>query len=694
MHSLSITTLKGAGAKIAERLNQLSIVTVQDLLFHLPSRYEDRSRIYSLSEVRQGDRVLVEGYIQSTHIIGARQYVKCIVRDGLHSIDLVFYHFTKGHYKKLSTLRGRIRFFGEVRMGFSGRLEITHPEYAPVRQIASDSILSLSPCLLPVYPTTKGLTQPVLRKLVQQALQLLLQETILPELLPKHILERFNLFPLQHALQLIHFPPLDINSAELLQYKHPAQQRLIIEELIAHQVGLQQCRHTIRKNVGIALPKAPALEKKILDQLPFRLTQAQQRVIGEIQQDLMQNCPMLRLVQGDVGSGKTIVACIGALQALAAHYQVAFMAPTEILCEQHFQTFLRWLAPLNITIALLIGKQVPTEQKAIKQRLHSGEIQLVVGTHALFQQDVHFKNLALLIIDEQHRFGVQQRLALQEKGIAAGFFPHQLIMTATPIPRTLAMTAYADLDISVIDELPQGRQLISTALISSAKRDEVIERVRVNCLQRKQVYWVCTLIEESDDLQCQAAETTAQELQKRLPELRVGLVHGRLKSDEKNAVMDSFKLGHIDLLVATTVVEVGVDVSNASLMIIENAERLGLTQLHQLRGRVGRGTVASFCVLLYQHPLSEVARKRLSIMKETQDGFVIAEHDLHMRGPGDVLGVRQSGSAQLRLADLIRDQHLLSRVREISQELVNNYPDLVTLIMQRWFGVEIKYMQA
>ncbi|MCX7125778.1 MAG: ATP-dependent DNA helicase RecG [Gammaproteobacteria bacterium] len=693
MQAISITSLKGVGPKCAELLSHLHIVTVQDLLFHLPLRYEDRSRVYSISEIKPGDRVLIEGEIQSLQIVGARKYLKCVVCDGSRSVDLVFYYYAHGHQKKLSTMRGHLRFFGEVRFGFSGHLEIAHPEYASVNEIIADSVLSLSPCLLPVYPATKGLQQNVLRKLMRQALQLLNNENILPELLPDAILKKFNFFGLNDALQFIHFPPMDVNVESLSQGKHPASQRLIMEELITHQLSLQQLRMSALSNIAISLPRALDYEKKLSTQLPFELTNAQQRVLTEIQNDLLKTSPMLRLIQGDVGSGKTIVACFAALNSIKAGYQVALMAPTEILSEQHFQSFLKWLSLFNISVALLTGRQTQSEQKEIKARLLSGEINLIIGTHALFQNSVEFKNLALLIIDEQHRFGVHQRLALMEKGVKTGIFPHQLIMTATPIPRTLAMTAYADLDFSVIDELPVGRKPITTVLISSEKRDDVIARVKINC-ESRQAYWICTLIDESELLQCQAAETTANYLKEALPELRVALIHGRLKSDEKSAVMKSFQLGEIDLLVATTVVEVGVDVANASLMIIENPERLGLAQLHQLRGRVGRGVDASFCVLLYQHPLSDIAKKRLSLMRETQDGFLIAEQDLQMRGPGDVLGARQSGLMQLRVADLIRDQHLLSMVQTVSVQLIHEYPHLVPLLMARWIGAELKYLSA
>lgn len=690
-----ITSLKGVGPKIAELLSHLEIFTTQDLLFHLPLRYEDRSKIYAISALKPGDRVLIEGAIDFAQFVGKRRYLKCVLSDvSGASIDLIFYHLVHVHHKRLVHARTLVRCFGEVRIGFSGHLEIVHPEYIYTDELTENNLLSLSPCLSPVYPTTKGLSQITLRKLMRQALPLLQQKNYLPELLPDPIMQKNNFIALHDALRIVHFPPVDIDLEILLNGKHPAQQRFIFEELMAHQLSLQNMRYRARSNKAIALPHADHLSKKLLTQLPFQLTNAQHCALNEIEKDMMQNIPMLRLMQGDVGSGKTIVACFAALNAISAGYQVALMAPTEILCEQHYQNFLQWLTPLNIKVDLLLGRHTNAEQNKIKSSLISGEIKLIIGTHALFQDDVEFKNVCLFIIDEQHRFGVNQRLALMEKGLKTGYFPHQLIMTATPIPRTLAMTAYADLDFSIIDELPPGRKPITTVLISSEKRDDIILRVRANCKLKKQAYWICTLIEESDILQCQAAETTAQYLQDELKDLRVGLIHGRLSSDEKNAAMSTFSRGEIDLLVATTVVEVGVDVANASLMIIENPERLGLAQLHQLRGRIGRGNELSFCVLLYQHPLSEIAKKRLTLMRETQDGFVIAEADLEMRGPGEMLGARQSGLAQLRVADLIRDQSLLQQAKDASEFIVKTYPDLSAQLMQRWIGAEIKYLKV
>jgi ATP-dependent DNA helicase RecG len=549
-----LTTLKGVGPKTLELLSHLNLFSLQDLLFHLPLRYEDRSQIHAIAAVKPGDHVLVEGDIHDVQVMGARQYVRCVLSDASGaSIDLVFYYFSQGHYKRLSNIRGRVRCFGEIRRGFTGFLEMVHPEYAPINRIEAGSVLTLSPCLLPVYPATKGLKQMTLRKIMQQALQWLQRENSLQELLPAHLLKQFDGLSLQAALAIVHFPPHEIDPKILLQSKHPAQQRLIFEELLAHQLSFQKIRSETQKNNAIALSVVNQLTSQFVERLPFQLTRAQQRVMTEIQQDLNQKKPMLRLVQGDVGSGKTVVAAMVALQAIEAGYQVALMAPTEILSEQHFQNFMKWFGAFNISVGLLLGKQTAAEQRDMKLRLASGEIQLVVGTHALFQDDVVFKQLALLIIDEQHRFGVDQRLSLMKKGFNTGFFPHQLIMTATPIPRTLAMTAYADLDVSVIDELPPGRKPIATVLVASSRRDEVIERVRVNCEAKKQAYWVCTLIEESESLQCQAAETTAAQLREQLPTLRIGLIHGRLKSSEKNAVMDQFVKNEIDLLVATTV---------------------------------------------------------------------------------------------------------------------------------------------
>lgn len=688
---IPIHTLKGVGPKLAEHLQTLHITTVESLLFHLPFRYEDRSRVFSISTLRVGDRVLIEGTIVSMQIMGARHYLRCTLSDGSQrSMQLVFFHFAKTHQQKLSSAK-RIRCFGEVRFGMQGGLEMVHPEYAYVDQIAQNHFLSLTPGLSPVYSTVKGLRQVTLRKLMQQALQLLQTKNILPELLPESLRAHFKTFSLQQALQWIHFPPVDVNSEALLLAQYPAQKRLIFEELLARQLSLKLLRKTVREKKSFQLMQTDAWQKKLRLVLPFQLTASQEKVLSEINQDLLSEKPMMRLLQGDVGSGKTIVACLTALKAIESGFQVALMVPTEILAEQHYYNFEKWLRPLGISLNVLLGKQTSSLQNEIKKKLKCGEIQFIIGTHALFQKSVSFQNLALIIIDEQHRFGVHQRLALLEKSNRDEKIPHQLIMTATPIPRTLSMTAYADLDVSTITELPPGRKPITTILLSNIKRGDVVARVHENCVAKKQAYWICTAIEESDELECEAAEKTVAQLRSQLSDLHIGLVHGRLKPLEKNQVMMQFSRGEIDLLVATTVVEVGVDVPNASLMIIENAERLGLAQLHQLRGRVGRGMQSSYCVLLYQTPLSEIAKKRLHIMRETQDGFKIAEVDLSMRGPGDVLGAQQSGLVAMRVADLMRDATLLPLVDAASCALFESHADTIPLLVDRWVGSAQRY---
>lgn len=673
----------------------MQILTVQDVLFHLPFRYEDRTSVYPIYAIKPGDRVLIEGVISDVKITGARRYLRCqLTDDGGASCDLVFFHFTKGHAQKLKNLQGSIRCFGEVRRSYAGGLEMVHPEYAPVYQIQPNGPLALSDRLSPIYAATKGMSQVVLRKIVHQCFDLLDKTKDLKELLPESLCAAFQSFAVKDALRFVHFPPVGVDEIELQQGKHPAIARLAFEELIAHQLSLQTLRHRVRHCLAPALPESVDFKKALLLALPYQLTNAQQRVVTEIENDLKQTHPMLRLVQGDVGSGKTIVACIAAIQAVEAGYQVAVMAPTEILSEQHFRCFKNWLEPLDITVAHLTGRQTAATQNEIKSSILSGDVRLIVGTHALFQKSVEFKSLGLLIIDEQHRFGVHQRLSLLEKGFKSGQSPHQLIMTATPIPRTLAMTAYADLDCSTIDELPPGRQPITTLLVANDRRDEIVARIEANCQDGKQAYWVCSLVAESDVLQCQAAEETVAILAKQLPNLRVGLVHGRLKADEKQQVMQDFKNAKVDLLVATTVVEVGVDVPNASLMVIENPERFGLAQLHQLRGRIGRGSEKSYCVLLYQKPLSNHAMQRLTAMRETQDGFKIAAYDLEMRGPGELLGARQSGDMRFRVANVVRDQSLLSDVRSASQVLTGEYPSVVPLLVKRWIGAQEKYADA
>ena len=678
LRQLNVTALKGVGAQLAEKLSRLQIFTVQDLLFHLPLRYMDRTRISPIGSLRPYANVVVEGEIRGADVVfGRRRSLVCKIQDGTGTLTLRFFHFSAAQKKGLVT-GSRIRCFGEVRPGSSG-LEIYHPEY----ELANKAKMkTLETRLTPIYPLADGITQLRLRGLAEQALNLLDQHS-LPELLDSQSLPGAVEVQLGEALRYLHHPPADAPIGQLLEGQHPYQQRLALEELVSHQVSMLQAREKVRAEGADPLPRQTELGQRFIAGLPFQLTGAQQRVIQEIGEDMEQPFPMLRLVQGDVGSGKTIVAALAALQAVGNGFQVAVMAPTEILAEQHRQSFEQWFLPLGITVGWLSGKQKVSERKQQLQQLASGETQVVVGTHALFQDDVEFLNLGLSIIDEQHRFGVHQRLSLKQKGDRDGRRSHQLIMTATPIPRTLAMSAYADLDCSVIDELPKGRQPITTVMISDERRPQVIERVAHACQEGRQAYWVCTLIEESENLEAQAAEDTAQQLRELLPGLTIGLIHGRLKPSEKEAQMAAFKAGDVHLLVATTVIEVGVDVPNASLMVIENPERLGLAQLHQLRGRVGRGTEASHCVLLYGSPLSNTAGARLTIMRETNDGFRIAEEDLKIRGPGEVLGTRQTGDIRFKIADLQRDEPLLPIARSLARGLT---AQLSTALVERWLG--------
>lgn len=684
----AITHLKGVGEALAEKLAKLSIVTLQDLLFHLPLRYQDRTRITPIGALFVGQDAVVEGAVISASVLmGRRRSLLVKLQDGSGTIGLRFYFFNQS--QKNSFIKGaRVRCFGDVRAGASG-LELYHPEY---RIIADDKIMPVEQTLTPIYPTTEGLTQQRLRQLVEQTLGLLSSHN-LPDYLPTNLIEHYDLGDLREAICYLHHPPPDANAQLLAEGKHWAQKRLIFEELLSHQLSLQRLREQIRSQSAIAIAYSTKLVPAYLKQLPFSPTQAQQRVVQEVTYDLGMPLPMLRLVQGDVGAGKTVVAALAALPVIEAGYQVALMAPTEILAEQHFLTFQRWFEPLGIKVAWLAGKLKGKARQNALTDIAEGTA-MVIGTHALFQRDVFFKQLALVIIDEQHRFGVEQRLALRNKGVDGLFLPHQLIMTATPIPRTLAMSAYADLDTSILDELPPGRTPVSTVVIPDSRRPEVITRVQQACKEGKQAYWVCTLIEESEELTCQAAETTFTELSELLQGVSIGLIHGRMKANEKLALMQCFKEGELQLLVATTVIEVGVDVPNASLMIIENPERLGLAQLHQLRGRVGRGQAESFCLLLYHAPLSRIAQERLSIMRETNDGFIIAEKDLEIRGPGEVLGTRQTGLLQFKVADLMRDSDLLPDIREATQELVENHKESIDLLLDRWVANRERYGQV
>ena len=686
---IPIRTLKGVGPRQAKRLAHLGIHTLKDLLLHAPLRYQDRTRVIPIGGLHAGTEAVIEARVVLAEVVQRRRRaLLCRLQDGTGSLTLRFFHFSPGQ-RALFEPGVRLRCYGEVRNGPS-TLEMVHPEY---HCLDGDDPPALEDCLTPVYPSTEGLHQLTLRTLTAQALAYLDKETEspLPELLPPDVLERLQMPPLVEAIRLIHRPPARLCPADLETGCHPAQRRLAFEELLAHQLSLRQLREQIQRNPAPVLVGNGELTTRFLSALPFTLTPAQQRVIDEIHTDLAQPRPMLRLVQGDVGSGKTVVAAAAVLQAVQAGFQGAIMAPTELLAEQHQRSFRSWLEPLGLELAWLAGRLKGKARKQMLERIRSGAAQVVVGTHALFQEEVVFAQLALVVIDEQHRFGVHQRLALREKGRQGERHPHQLIMTATPIPRTLAMSAYADLDTSIIDQLPPGRTPVKTVVIADQRRHQVMERIRLACGGGRQAYWVCTLIEESDVLQARAAADTAEHLAAALPELRIGLVHGRLKSSEKESIMSAFKNAELDVLVATTVIEVGVDVPNASLMIIENAERLGLAQLHQLRGRIGRGSIESSCVLLYRRPLSEQAHARLGVLRESNDGFEIARRDLELRGPGDVLGTRQTGALQWRAADLLRDDDLLPEVRQTADQLLSDYPADAEAVIQRWIGEGGRY---
>ena len=677
-----VNCLKGVGPRLVERLAALHISSVQDLLFHLPLRYQDRTRIASIGQIRLGQDVMLEAEIVGSDVeFGRRRSLVCRIKDDTGLISLRFFHFSAAQKNMLAT-GNRIRCYGEVRAGKRGP-ELYHPEYQVLK---AGETIPVADRLTPIYPATEGLQQVRLRALIDQALAMLNESEALIDWVPADILAVFKSPSPPAALQYLHHPPTSAPVAALLEGTHPAQQRLAFEELLSHRLCLRRLRQQSSHQLAPNLTSKPVLREQFTKRLPFRLTHAQQRVSDEINADLCQTEPMLRLLQGDVGSGKTVVAALAALQAVDSGYQAAIMAPTEILAEQHYANFSAWLAPLGIQVGWLSGKVKGRQRQQVLQQLADGSARVIVGTHALFQDEVRFQRLGLVIIDEQHRFGVHQRLALREKGNDGQTLPHQLVMTATPIPRTLAMSAYADLECSIIDELPPGRTPVNTVVIANSRRDDVIERIHDACRAGSQAYWVCTLIEESEALQCQAAEATWQTLQEQLPDLTVGLVHGRMKPSEKSEVMDAFKRGDTHLLVATTVIEVGVDVPNASLMIIENPERLGLAQLHQLRGRVGRGAKASHCLLLYQPPLSLQGKQRLGIMRDSNDGFYIAEQDLALRGPGQVLGTQQTGLMSFRVADLSRDAQLLDPVKLAADQIEVAYPSHIAPLVDRWLG--------
>jgi len=701
LSQVALTTLKGVGPSMAKRLEKLSLLSVQDLLFHLPLRYEDRTRVSTIRECLVGTHTNIIGEITSNQLThGKRRMMVVNVTDGTGNVQLCFFSFSASLKNSLSVGQ-TIRCYGEIKRGPNG-FQIVHPEYRPLDD--DRALTPIEETLTPVYPTTDGLKQISLRNLTDQAL-IRLQRGQVEELLPSDLFD--EPYSLEQALTIVHRPPPEASTSQLELGKHPAQLRLIKEELIAHNLSMLKVRQNsdVHNAISLSLEQAIApyystegsdsAEGSFLKSLPFSPTNAQARVVTEIKTDLAKSQPMMRLVQGDVGSGKTLVAALAALTAISQGYQVALMAPTEILAEQHAINFANWFTPLDISVGWLAGKTKAKARRLALEKMASGEMQMVIGTHALFQADVEFNKLVLVVIDEQHKFGVHQRLSLREKGVFDNNYPHQLIMTATPIPRTLAMTAYADLDTSVIDELPPGRTPINTVALPDSRRENVIERIREGCTNdNRQAYWVCTLIEESEVLQCQAAEDTALHLQEQLPELKIGLVHGRMKAVEKQEIMTRFKVGEIHLLIATTVIEVGVDVPNASLMVIENPERLGLAQLHQLRGRVGRGSVASHCVLLYKAPLTKTATKRLAVLRESNDGFVIAEKDLEIRGPGELLGTRQTGLAELKIADLVRDGYLIPEIKQKAYLLSRQNPECAQALIQRWLGNKERYSNA
>ena len=687
----ALTTLPGVGPALAQRLNKLGVHTPSDLLFHLPLRYQDRSRIQPIASLRAGMECLSRGEVTSNNLrYGRRRSLVVTLEDKNRVLTLRFFHFNDSMQRALS-VGVRAEVFGEVRLGAQG-LEMVHPEFR-----VHPAHFETGEGLTPIYPATEGLRQLTLRKLADVVLERHLND--LEDLLPNALRQSIRLPALQDAIRTLHHPPVELEAEGLKTQLETARRRLALEELLAQHLSLRKERLSRTAHQAMAIDTNGTLSQPWLAALPFQPTSAQQRVRDEILFDLQREQPMQRLLQGDVGSGKTWVAAISALAAIESGAQVALMAPTELLAEQHRRNFQRWFEPLGVQVAWLSGALGAKARRETLEEISLGHAQLIIGTHALFQEHVQFQKLGLVIIDEQHRFGVHQRLALNEKGRAEGHaaehWPHQLVMTATPIPRTLAMTFYADLDVSVLDELPPGRSPIETVAIPQDRRDEMIARVHAACREEgRQAYWVCPLIDTSEVLEAQAATDTADDLRTRLPDLRIGLVHGRMKSAERDLVMQEFAAHELDLLVATTVIEVGVDVPKASLMVLDNAERLGLSQLHQLRGRVGRGSVKSHCVLIYRSPLGDIARERLQAMRDTQDGFVIAQKDLELRGPGEVLGTRQSGTAQYRIADILRDQDLIQLLGPIAQQLEQDSPELAERLRQRWQAGRLDYTKV
>jgi ATP-dependent DNA helicase RecG len=678
-----------ASKSIESKLAKLGLHTDMDLVLHLPMRYEDETEIVPIREacLRGGHVSQVEGVVVKNEITyKPRKQLLVSIADETSDIQLRFMNFYGSQVKQLAE-GTRVRARGEVRHGFFGA-EMVHPNYKVVNEGAP-----LPTSLTPVYPSGEGLSQTILRRAISDAMKRVdWQDTV-----PRPVRERLKLAEFQPAVRLLHYPPADVDENALIEHTHPAWTRVKFDELLAQQLSLKRAQQARREKGAPQLTAVGSLSEAFLKALPFKLTNAQQRVVEEIRRDLREGYPMQRLLQGDVGSGKTVVAALAAAQAIDSGYQAALMAPTEILAEQHFRKIAAWMEPLGVKVAWLTGSLKKKEKQAASDMAESGDAHLVIGTHALIQDTVQFARLGLVLVDEQHRFGVGQRLTLRNKG-SEGLVPHQLMMSATPIPRTLAMTYYADLEVSVIDELPPGRTPIVTRAIDQNRRDEVIERVHAAALEGRQVYWVCPLIEESEALQLQTATDTFETLAGALPDLVVGLVHGRMKPAEKQVIMDAFSAGEVHVLVATTVIEVGVDVPNASLMVIEHAERFGLSQLHQLRGRVGRGSAASVCLLLYQSPLGQVAKQRLMTMRETTDGFEIARRDLEIRGPGEFLGARQSGEAMLRFANLETDQRIVEQARDVAAWLLDagtlDAEAIVDAHLQRWLGGREEFLKV
>jgi ATP-dependent DNA helicase RecG len=694
LNRVSLVKLAGVGPSLERKFFSLGIKSVQDLLLHFPLRYEDRTTSSAIGDVSIGETTTIQGRIIKSEIaFTKRKMLLCYIQDDSGIAILRFINFNMG--MKAAMVPGRwMTAYGEIKKG-GNYPEIIHPQFkiqSSQEEYASFSdSYSKEGCFTPVYPSTYGLTQNVIRKAIQLAL-ILLKRNPPDEILPDSMSTRY--LSVIESLDIIHNPPLTTDVDQLIAGEHLAIKRFVLEELLAYHLSMLMIKIDNQKQRSLPMHVNQRYTQPFLASLPFCPTNAQKRVVQDIYQDMAKSTPMMRLVQGDVGSGKTLVAALAALSAIENNQQVVLMAPTEILAEQHFHNFKQWFEPLGITVELLTGRLTAKNKQQRYEAIESGKISMLIGTHAVFVDKVKFSHLGLVVIDEQHRFGVNQRLSLWEKGIKDKFHPHQLIMTATPIPRTLAMTVYADLDVSVIDELPPGRTPVTTIVIPNSRRDEIIEKVNNACLNNRQAYWVCTLVEESETLDAQAAEILVDELRQLLPHLKIALIHGKMKSDEKQSVMEDFKLGKTQLLVATTVIEVGVDVPNASLMIIENAERLGLSQLHQLRGRVGRGSAVSYCVLMCQTPLSKIAQQRMKVMRDSNDGFVIAQKDLEIRGSGEILGTRQMGVANFKVANLVRDQHVINDVQQASYFIQQNAPENVRQFIDCWLTDRQKYINA